>query len=179
MANNTFPENWRDEPCYLNAMPLSLVPYVSGLTKILESRGFWASEADFQRGYAAVLEWEACLMATCLSDLIETQNATYRMLHTALFGQEYETVTESPLVVSPAIAPHVPLEFVNRDSVLGRLSNITDVIDNALNGTETPLYSYTPSVKDLLQQIRDAIPAESTELDDILAQVEIIAGLVG
>jgi len=178
MANNTLPEDWRDQPCFLVAVPRPLVPYVGGLLKIAESRGFWATQDDFLRGYAAVTELEACLMAACLDTLFEKQDALYRMLDTALFGTTYTVESTDPLVVTPEIAPTHELAFSDRDSVLGRLSNIADVVDNAINGTETPVYDYSPSVKDKLQAIVDAINALDTDDSDLLAELEVIAGLL-
>lgn len=178
MANNTFPNDWRDQPCYLVSVPRPLVPYVGGLLRLLELRGFWATEADYIEGYTATIALEACLMATCLDVLLERQDNLYRMLDTALFGTEYTVESENPLVVTPAIAPTHSLAFSDRDSVLGRLSNIADVVDNGLNGTETPVYAYTPSVKDLLQQVIDAIVANAGDDSDLLAELEVIAGLL-
>lgn len=178
MANNTFPEDWRDEPCFLVSIPRPLVPYVGGLLKIAENAGFWASPTDYLRGYTAVVELEACLMSTCLNVLLEQNDALYRLLNTALLGVSYTTVSEDPLVVTPAIAPHVNLDVHDQDSVMGRLDRLTQLIDNSVNGTETPLYTYDPSVKALLQSILDAQGSETTDLDGILAQIELVVGLL-
>jgi hypothetical protein len=178
MANNTFPEDWREEPCFIVAMPRPLVPYVGGLLKIMEYRGFWGSDADFLRGYTATVELEECMMATCLSALLEQNDALYRLVNTALLGVEYTTVSEDPLVVTPAIAPHVNLDVHDQDSLMGRIDRLTQLIDNSINGTETPLYSYDPSVKALLQGIIDALGSEDTDLGSILAQLELVVGLL-
>lgn len=178
MANNTFPEDWRDQPCFLVSVPKPLAPFVGGLLKIAEQRGFWATSDDYERGYAAVIELEGCLMSTCLNILIEQQEALYRLLNTALLGQAYETTSTDPLIVTPAIEPHVTLDILNQDSVLGRLDRLTQLLDNSVNGTETPLYDYTPSVKALLQSIIDALSTEDTDLGELLTQLELIAGLL-
>lgn len=172
------PEDWRDQPCFLVAVPRPLVPYVGGLLKIAESKGFWATEDDYLRGYTAVTELERCLMTTCLNVLLEKQDDMYRMLATAIYGTAYTVESEEPLVVTPPIAHTHSLAFEDRDSVLGRLSNIADVIDNALNGTETPVYDYAPSVKDLLQGVIDAINTTAEDDSDLLAQLELIVGLL-
>lgn len=176
MAANTFPEDWSDQPCFLNAIPLPLVPFVSGLTKMLENRGFWASDADYLAGYTAITEWEACLMTTCLNVLLEQQDDMYRLLNTALRGESYTVVTEDPLVVTPAIAHTVDLGFVNQNSIFGQLDRTTQLIDNSLNGTTTPLYTYDPSVKALLQSIIDGLSSSDS---DLLAQLEEIVILLG
>lgn len=174
----TFPEDWRDQPCYLVAVPRPLVPYVGGLLKMMEQRGFWASATDYSRGYTAVTELEACLMTTCLDVLLQQNDALYRLLNTALLGVSYTTESEDPLVVTPAIAPHVNLDIHDQDSIMGRLDRVTQLIDNSINGTETPLYAYDPSVKALLQSVIDALGTEDTDLGDILSQLETIALLV-
>lgn len=174
----SFPSDWRDQPCFLVAVPRPLVPYVGGLLKILEQRGFWTSESDYLDAYTAVMELERCLMSTCLSDLIESNDRLYRMLNTALFGVTYATISTDPLVVTPAIAPHVTLDIHDQDSLLGRVDRLTQLTDNSINGTITPLYTATPSVKDLIQGVIDALAADTTDLDGILSQLETIALLV-
>ena len=174
----TFPEDWRDQPCFIVAIPRPLVPYVGGLLTILEREGFWASPADFSRGYTATLELEACLMSTCLTVLLEQNDALYRLLNTGIFGVTYETVSTDPLVVTPAIAPHVTLDVHDQDSIMGRIDRLVQLIDNTINGTETPLYAYDPSVKALLQSLIDAVNSGSSDNGDILAQLELIATLV-
>ncbi len=178
MAHNTFPEDWREQPCFLVAIPRPLVPFVGGLLKIAEQRGFWLSDTDFLRGYTAITELEDCLMSTCLDVLLQQNDALYRLLNTSLLGVAYTTVSEDPLVVTPAIAPHVNLDVHDQDSIMGRLDRLTQLVDNSINGTETPLYTYSPDVKTLLQGIIDALGSDTTDLDGILAQLEIVAGLL-
>lgn len=175
----TFPADWREQPCYVVAIPRPLVPYVGGLLKLLEQSGLWATTEDYQSAYTATVELEGCLMATCLSDLLESNDRLYRMLNTALFGVTYETVDTDPLVVSPAILPYVDLTVYDQDSLMGRLDRLTQLTDNTFNGTETPLYDYTPSVKAQLQTIIDGMAADDTELADILAAAQQIVLLLG
>jgi hypothetical protein len=177
MATNTFPEDWRDQPCFLVAVPRPLVPYVGGLLKIAEQRGFWASSIDYSRGYTAVLELEECLMSTCLDVLLQQNDALYRLVNTALLGQAYTTTSSDPLVVDPAIEPWVALTVLDQDSVMGRLDRLTQLIDNTFNGTEVPLYLYTPYIKEQLQSIIDAL-GDSTDLTTIISDLEAIALLL-
>lgn len=117
-------------------------------------------------------------MATCLSDLLEQQNALYRMVNTALFGVTYEQIGSDPIEVIPAIEPFVTLEVFEQDSIMGRLDRMTQLVDNTFNGTETPLYDYAPSVKALCQSILDAVAADDTDIDDIRVAAQAIALLV-
>jgi len=94
MANNTFPEDWREQPCFLVSIPRPLVPFVGGLLKITEQRGFWATTEDYERGYTAALELEACLMSTCLDVLLQQNDALYRLVNTALRGQACSVVSQ-------------------------------------------------------------------------------------
>lgn len=178
MAQNTMPEDWRDEPCFLVSIPRPFVPYAAGLLKIAESRGFWATEDDYVRGYEVVTELERCMLMACLNDLFDKQDALYRLVNTALRGETYSVVTEDPLVIEPTIQPFVELGFVDQNSLLGYLDRQTQLVDNTINGTETPLYTYSPSVKEQLQAIIDALAAEDTDLGDLLTQLELIAGLL-
>lgn len=177
MANNTFPNDWREQPCFLVSIPRPLVPYVGGLLKIAENRGFWASHEDFVYGYTAVTELEACLMSTCLDVLLEKQDALYRLVNTALLGQTYITVGEDPLVVTPAIQPHVSLEVLDQDSLMGRIDRLTQLVDNRLAGTETPLYDELPGIKQQLEEVIAAL-GEGTDLTEVISNLEAIALLL-
>src|ERR671939_139306 len=141
MAQNTMPDDWRDQPCFLVSVPRPLAPYVGGLMKVMEYRGFWASDDDYLRGYTAVIEFEECLLATCLNTLLEQNDALYRMLNTALLGVAYTTVSTDPLLVTPAIAPHVNLDIHDEDSLIGRLDRLNKLVDNSINGTVNDQYS--------------------------------------
>lgn len=174
----TFPSDWREQPCYVVAIPLPLVPYVGGLLKLLEQKGLWETIEDYERGYTATVELERCLMATCLNDLIDRQDALYRLVNTAVFGVTYEQTGTDPIVVIPAIAPFVDLTNYEQDSIMGRIDRLVQLVDNSINGTETPLYAYEPSVKALLQSVIDALQAEDGDLEEILAQLQAIALLV-
>jgi len=178
MAKNTFPDDWRDQPCFLVAVPRPLVPYVGGLLKILENRGFWLTQADFVNGYTASIEFQECLMATCLSDLIEGIDRVSRRLDTYIAGKVYTVESTDPLVVTPSTPPVVALDILDQDSLLGRIDRLTQLTDNAINGTDTPLYTDTNSVKALIQGVIDALSADNTDLDGILSQLETIAILV-
>jgi hypothetical protein len=178
MANNTFPSDWEDLPCFLVAVPRPLIPFVGGLMKILEQRGFWASETDYESGLAAVIQFEECLTMTCLDVLLEQNAQLYRMLNTAIFGQLYSVDEGPPIVVTPAIAPAVDLTVLDQDSVMGRLDRLAQLIDNRLAGTETPLYADLPGIKQQLQSIIDALASEDTDLGSILAELEVVAGLL-
>ena len=178
MASNTFPEDWREQPCFLVAVPRPLAPFVGGLMKIAEQRGFWASDTDYSHGYTAVIEFEGCLMAMCLDVLLESNDRLYRMLDLALFGKEYTIESSDPLVVTPGI-PVVHESIVQPGfNLLYQADRLNQLLDNALNGTATELYTNAPSVKALLQSVIDAIEAGSADNDDMLAQLELIATLV-
>lgn len=177
MADNTFPSDWRDQPCYLVSIPLPLVPYVGGLLKIAELPGFWASEADYLRGYTATIELEACLMTTCLSLLLDKQDDLYRLLNTVVRGQLYTVVSDDPLVVTPALEHTVDLTVLSQDSVMGRIDRLTQLLDNRLAGTATTLYTDLPGIK---QQLEDVIAAlgDTTDLTTIISDLEGIAVLL-
>ena len=173
----TFPSDWREQPCYVVAIPLPLVPYVGGLLKLLEQSGLWESTGDYERAYTATVELEGCLMATCLTDLIEQQNALYRMVNTALFGETYTLVDIDPLEVTPAIEPFVTLDILSQDSLLGRIDRLTQLVDNRLAGIETPLYDELPGIKQQLEEIIAAL-GEGTDLTEIISNLEAIALLL-
>ena len=175
----TFPEDWREQPCFIVAIPGPLVSFVGGLLKLGEQKGLWLTSDDYGRAYTAIIELERCLVATCVNDLIESNAALYRLLNTALFGVTYEQTGTDPLVVIPAIEPLVTLEVFNQDSVMGRIDRLTQLLDNRLAGTETPLYEYTNGIKQQLQAILDAIGSDDADIAAIRVAAEAIAVLVG
>lgn len=174
----TFPALWRDMPCYVVAIPRPLIPYIGGLMKILENRGFWSSEADYSSAYDAVLEFERCLMTTCLDDLLERQDRLYRMLDAALFGKEYTLVSADPLEVTPGIPAVHEMIYQTDFGIMAQIDDLRQLIDNSINGAATTNYAYPESVKDLLQGIIDALAADDADLESILSKLEIIAALV-
>lgn len=116
-------------------------------------------------------------MATCLDDLLNKQDELYRMLNTALFGVTYATVSTDPLVVTPAIAPHVTLDIHDQDSLLGRVDRLTQLVDNRLAGTDTPLYDELPGIKQQLEEIIAAL-GEDVDLTEVISNLEAIALLL-
>jgi hypothetical protein len=175
MADNTFPEGWRSEPCFLVAIPRPLVPYVGGLLKIAENAGFWATTADYLRGYTAITELEACLMTACLDVLFQKQDELYRLVNTALLGVAYTTVSEDPLVVTPPITPFVNLDIHDQDSLMGRIDRLTQLLDNRIAGTDTPLYDELPGLK---QQLEDVIAAigDGSDMATVIEDLGLIIG---
>jgi len=172
-----FPADWNEQPCYVVAIPLPLIPFVGGLLKLLEQSGLWLTIDDYERAYTATVELEGCLMATCLTDLIEQQNALYRLVNTALFGATYTLEGTDPLVVTPAIEPFVTLDNLDQDSIIGRIDRLTQLVDNRLAGTDTPLYDETPGIKQQLEAIIAAI-GEGTDLTEVISDLEAIALLL-
>lgn len=179
MSRYTLPSDWADSPCYVVSIHSALIPIIIGQLRLLEARGSWIDQTNYQRGYNAVLEFEACVMAACLNDMLDIQRATYRMLDTAIYGTAYTIESTDPLVVSPEIPAARDLAFSDQDSVLGRLDRVNKLVDNSVNGTSNDLYSASPSVKDLLQSIIDAMSSETTDLDSILSQLETVVLLLG
>jgi hypothetical protein len=144
---------------------------------MMEKRGFWATEADYVSGYTATLELEACLMATCLDELLARQDGLYRLVNTALFGQTYETDGLVPPTYTPSIEPFVSLDVLDQNSVMGRIDRLTQLIDNRIAGTATTLYTDTPGVKQQLEAIIAAL-GEGTDLTEVISELEAIALLL-
>lgn len=174
----SFPSDYDDNICYVVAINKALIPLVGGLLQITEKRGFWVTDDDYDKGYNAIVALEACLMATCLQDFMQLQEAQYRLLNTAIFGQDYVVESTDPLVVTPAIAPAVDLAVYGQNSIMGRLDRVTKLVDSSVNGTDNDLYTYHPSVRELLQSVIDALGADDTDLEGILSTLETIALLV-
>jgi len=174
----TFPADYAERSCYLVAINASLIPYVAGALRFFEKRGTWATDADYESGYNAFSELQVCMMRCCIDDLIESNDRLYRMLDTALYGTAYEVITSEPLEVEPIIFATHELTIADPDSVLGRMEDMKQLLQNALNGTTTVNYSDTPGIRELLANIITALEATGTLDDDMLAQLVQIASLV-
>lgn len=175
---HTFPADYDSAACYVVAINASLIPIVAGSLEYLQQRYAWVSDADYQHGYNAIAELRACLMQTCINDLIESNDRLYRMLDTALFGRAYTVDSLEPLVVNPPIAPTHDLAVEHIESVLGRMEVNKQLLENALNGTETPMYNRENGVRDLLEQLITALQ-ETDNLDaEMLEQLTQIVALL-
>lgn len=175
----TFPIDYAERTCYLVPINASLIPLVAGVLKQFEERRSWNSDEEYEQAFNAFLDLEICMTRLCVDDLIESNNQIYRLLSGALYGTEYSVVSTDPvLVVEPPIDSYHLLDFENENSILGRMEDMRQLLQNALNGTETPLYDRTNGVRDLLEQLIAAVQAGDTNDEDMLAQLIQIAGLL-
>lgn len=173
-----FPADYDERSCYLVAINASLIPMVAGSLRFYEKRGTWLTDADFESGYNAFAALQACFMKCCIDDLIESNDRLYRMLGTAIYGTEYNVVSADPLVVMPAIAPTHALAIEDDESILGRMELQKQLLENALNGVDTPNYSRPDGVRDLLEAIKLALEAGDDLDAEMLAKLVEIALLV-
>lgn len=172
-----FPENYDDARCFLVAINASVVPILVGALDLLQQRYAWQSEEDYERGYNAFAEIKACLMKTCLDELIESNNRLYRLINAGLYGQAYTLVSVDPLVITPSI-PEVPDTTISAPSALFRLGEIQKILDNGINGTISPPYVDPKGVKPLLNEILLAIQSGVGD-EEILEQLARILMLLG
>ena len=173
-----FPIDYDERSCYLVAINASLIPMVAGALRFYEKRGTWRTDADYESGYNAFAALQACFMKCCIDDLIESNDRLYRMLDTAIYGRLYNVVSSEPLVIEPIIWPTHELAIEHDESILGRMELQKQLLENALNGTETPNYSRPDGVRDLLEAIKLALEAEGNLDPEILAKLAEIALLV-
>lgn len=178
MSRIAFPTDYAERSCYLVAINASLIPLVAGALRFYEKRGTWLTDADYELGYNAFAELQVCMMRLCVDDLIESNDRLYRMLDTAIYGRIYTLESTDPLVVSPTIQAVHDLAIEHDDSILGRMEDQRQLLQNALNGTDTPNYDRVDGVRDLLEQIKTAIESSGGLDDDMLAKLAEIAVLL-
>jgi hypothetical protein len=161
------------------AINASLIPLVAGALKHFEERRSWHDDAEYELAYNAFADLQRCFMKCCIDDLLASNDRLYRLIDTAIFGTEYSVISADPvLVVEPAIEPTHSLAIERDESILGRMEDMRQLLQNALNGTDTPLYDRANGVRDLLEQLITAAEAES-ELDpEMLAKLAEIAVLL-
>lgn len=174
----SFPTSDTPLECALVVVPIPVLPFILGAMGQLQERQYWQTADDWYAAYEAIAAVEVCAMATCVNELIESNNRMYRMLDTALFGVGYTVESTDPLVVTPPIPPQRTMGIYGDDSILGRMENLKQLLENALNGTDTPQYDRANGVRDLIQQLINAIGNEQTDLDGMLTKLELIATLV-
>jgi hypothetical protein len=160
--------------CELAIFPVAAVPYALGALEYRIPRYVWAAES-YLRGVQLVRSMQLAILCGGLKEITERQDALYRLLDTALYGRVYNVVTSEPLVVEPQIWPTHELAIEDPDSLFGRAEDLRQLLQNGLNGTETPHYDRANGVRDLLEQIKTALEASDELDDDMLAKLAEIA----
>lgn len=153
---------------------VAVVPFALAALEHRIPRYVWTEES-YLRGTQLVRSLQLSLICGGLKEITDRQDALYRMLDTAMFGTTYSIIESDPLEVEPVINPTHGLVIEHADSLLGRMEDSRQLQQNALNGTETPLYDRANGVRDLLEQLITALEA-SDDLDpDMLAKLSEIA----
>lgn len=103
----------------------------------------------------------------------------YRMLDRSLFGTEYTADIEG--VITPEIAdihtnPVMPLSV---NDAAAKLVDTRNILANAINGeiigTE---YTDTQTIRQTLLEIRDGLATDDADIEDILANLELVLALL-
>lgn len=165
------------DTCELVTFPVAVVPYALGALEARTPRHIWA-EGSYVRGEQLIRRLQLALLCGGLQELLESNNRLYRMLDTAIFGTGYTVTSTDPLVVVPEIPPQRTMGIYGDDSILGRMEDMRQLLQNALNGTETPNYDRNNGVRDLLEQLVTAIQQTGQLDDDMLNKLAEIAVLV-
>lgn len=165
------------DTCELAIFPVAVIPYALGALEARTPRHIWAEES-YVRGEQLIRRLQLALLCGGLQELKEQNDRLYRMLDTAIFGTGYTVESTDPLVVTPEIPPQKTMGIRDEASILGRMENLKQLLENALNGTETPNYDRPNGVRDLLEQLIAKL-GETGQLDDeMLAKLAEIALLV-
>lgn len=164
--------------CELAVFPVAVVPFALAALESRIPRHVWASDS-YYRGVQLIRSLQMAILCGGMKEITDRQDDLYRMIDTAIYGTEYSVeATDPELIVSPAIA-HTHLLTIERpESVLGRMENMSQLLQNALNGTETPEYSDTPGIRELLANLITAVEAGGASDEDMLTQLIQIAGLL-
>jgi len=114
----------------------NMVPIVINALERYKYRQFWASDADYERGYYELCNLEVAIMAST-SDITTAIDRLYRLLDTSLNGVVYDLVSEETGVVAPAIPP-VPSAFqpVEPASLRSQVARLHQLSENLVTGSE-------------------------------------------
>jgi hypothetical protein len=166
------------DTCEIVIFPVAVVPFALGALEYRIPRYVWADDS-YLRGVQLVRSLQMALLCGGVKEITDRQDALYRLLAGALYGTEYNVVATDPeLVIEPPIDSYHALDFENENSILGRMEDSRQLLQNALNGTETPIYSDTPGIRELLASLIEAVQAGETNDEEMLAKLVQIAGLL-
>lgn len=174
----SFPSGYNESKCFLVPIRAALVPFVAGVLRQLEAREAWETETDYEQGYNAIAELEACMVRTCVDELLDSNDRLYRLLDSALYGRQYQ-IDYDPgdpniFAINPHI-PDVPYSTITLPGLLARAERIEHVLDNALNGTFYPEYPSNTAMRNQLARIIELLEQGGGELDDdMLEQLKLI-----
>jgi hypothetical protein len=161
--------------CELAIFPVAVVPYALGALESRATAYTW-SEDGYLRGNQLIRSLQMAILCGGLKEITNRQDDLYRMLGTAIYGTVYNVVSVDPdLVVEPPIEHTHSIDFDQENSIMGRMEDLRQLLQNGINGTETPLYDRANGVRDLLELIKTAVEAGGELDDDMLAQLVEIA----
>lgn len=166
----TFPTDYNTKGCFVVLIDKALLPIVAGKVRELYNHWQWNSPADYELGYNAIAELEACMTRLCVEQLVASNDRLYRLLDTNLSGQQYNTLNQNGDVI---ITPNIPIvpEPVTR-SLHSRLERLEYLMDNFFNGgTYSPDFLNTTSVRDQLTAIIEALQASNSANTDDWAEL--------
>ncbi len=182
MPKFSFPHNLEPLPLpdtsEIAGFCVAVVPYALAALESRATEYTW-SQSGYLRGNQLIRSLQMALLCGGLKEITDRQDNLYRMLGTAIYGTVYNVVSVDPtLVVEPPIEPTHSIYFDDPGSLLGRAEDMRQLLQNALNGTDTPNYSRADGVRDLLELIKTALETESGIDSDMLAKLAEIAVLV-
>jgi hypothetical protein len=182
MPKFSFPHNL-DAPalpdvCEIAVFPVAVVPYALAALESRATEYTWAPES-YLRGVQLIRSLQMALLCGGLKEITDRQDSLYRLLSGAIYGTEYSVVSTDPdLVIEPPIQNYHSLDFENPNSIIGRMEDMRQLQQNALNGTETSLYAEPLGVRALLANLITAVEAGGASDADMLAELVQIAGLL-
>jgi hypothetical protein len=161
--------------CELAIFPVGVVPYALAALESRATAYTW-SDDGYLRGNQLIRSLQMAILCGGVKEITNRQDELYRLVATAFYGTSYSVLATDPeLIVAPAIMPTHDVAIDNEDSIFGRLEDSRQLLQNALNGTDTPLYDRANGVRDLLELIQAAIEAESNLDPEMLAKLAEIA----
>jgi hypothetical protein len=166
------------DTCEIAIFPVAVVPYALAALEYRIPAYVWA-DSSYVRGVQLVRSLQMALLCGGIREITDRQDALYRMVGTALYGTEYTIESTDPeLIVTPEIGPTHELVIEHDDSILGRMEDMRQLLQNALNGTDTPNYDRANGIRDLLESLLTAAESSGSLDPDMLAKLAEIAVLL-
>ena len=172
-----FPAGYQTRGCYLVPIDAALLPYVAGLLRYYEQRAAWASEQDYEQGYNAFAELEACMTKLCAEELIESNRQIYRLLDSIYNGTQYTLADDDPLTIYPVIPPVPNTDDPIMPGMRAVMGRVFRVLDNGINGTLYNDFQSSTAIRNQLATIIELLQAqENADNTEVIEQLQIIAG---
>lgn len=163
------------------AINTSLLPLVAGALAHFEMRHVWHSDEEYEQGYNAFAELQACMTQLCIRELIDSNNRIYRLLDSSLNGVVYSASGAGTIIDPYLYSPPMPVVPATESGLEPSLKfsgeKTLRLVDNLTNAT---IYDDAPDDRNIRQQLKDIydklaeVDTDAEDLEPILRGIALL-----